>query len=677
SIVAERPLVNKNATNEIHITSAEQIQNLPVRGYANVAALNGGVVNVGGTLFVRGGRSEEVAFYVDGVLQNDPFDSNRSGDLINNSIEEVQVQSGGFNAEYGFANSGLVQVTTKTGGSRHTLSGEFITDEFLSEDEENLGTFSLGYNIYNFAASGPVPGSDKVKYYLAGERQFLRDRRTSSAEHPVGVDPVTGNVLSRGGPLPNNQLSRWNWNGNVILDLRPLQFKIGGNSTRDDWREYLHVYSLFNSQFNPRNIRDSDSYYIKATHAIGTRTFYTATASLFRTEFQRGDVRFFENVEAYGDTSQNPYLRSPGNNPAEDAALAEFRPYGTTLNLYSRNKSTYLGLKADLTHQAGTVHELKGGFEVRRNTIRRYEVDGLRIGASRASNPDSPTESVYRAAFVENIGYNITGTEEVNAGVDGPRHPILAAFYVQDKLEFSDLVLNLGFRYDYFKTDEPTFADPNNIILTAAGNIDPAQLKGDKTYSTFSPRIGLSFPVTDRTVFHAQYGKFTQQPDLENLFTAYLELANRLQAGNFVTLDNPLLEPVKTTAFEIGFRQQIGDNAALDITAYYKELRDLVQARNLSINQTSFATFVNGDYGSVKGLSATFELRRTQRVAAVAAYTLQFAGGTGSAANDAFAINWLGNPPRYPTFVAPLGFDQRHTDNVALDFRTTAGDGPM
>jgi len=681
-IIAERPLVNKNATNEIHITTAEQIQNLPVRGYENLVALNGGVVKVGGNIYVRGGRTEEVAYYIDGVLQNDPWSANRSGDLINNSIEEVQVQSGGFNAEYGFANSGLVNVTSKTGGADLVLSGEIISDEFLSEDEKNLGTFSYGYNLYNLAVSGPVPGSDKIKFYLAGERQFLRDRRTSSGVHPAGVDETTGEVILKEGPLPNNQLARWNWNGNVTIDLRPLQFKIGGNSTRDDWREYIHTWSLFNSENNPRNVRDTDSYYVKATHTLGANTFYTATASFFRTERKRGDYRFFEDVEAYGDTTKNPYLRSPGNNPPRDAALAEFRPFGTTLGTFSRNKSSYFGLKADLTHQQGTVHELKTGFELRYNTIRRYEVSGLRIGSARNANPDASLESIYSSAYAEPIGYNILGTEEIDEGINGARHPILAAFYVQDKLEFSDLVVNIGLRYDYFKTDEATFADWNpelgegTVKLTPDGQIDPSQLGDDKTYTTLSPRIGLSFPVTDRTVFHAQYGKFTQQPDLENLYVGYLEMANRLRAGNMVTMDNPLLKPVKTTSYEIGFRQQIGDNAALDITAYYKELRDLIQARNLSLNNTSFATFVNGDFGSVKGLSATFELRRTQRVAAVASYTLQYAGGTGSAANDAFAINWLGNPPVYPTFVAPLDFDQRHTGSLSIDFRTLAGEGP-
>ncbi|RMF65059.1 MAG: hypothetical protein D6743_08435, partial [Calditrichaeota bacterium] len=226
-IVAERPLVNKNATNEVHIVTAEQIENLPLRGYTNVAGLQSGVVQVGGTLFVRGGRPEEVQFYVDGVSQNNPFNQNRAGEVINNSIEEVQVQTGGFNAEYGFANSGIIQVTTKTGGANYAVNGEFITDEFLSKSDKTLGAYGYGYNLGNFAISGPVPNvNNKVKFYLALERGDFDDRTRSAGVHPVGIGP-DGNVITRGGPLPVNNLRRWNWNGNFTIDLRPLQFKIG------------------------------------------------------------------------------------------------------------------------------------------------------------------------------------------------------------------------------------------------------------------------------------------------------------------------------------------------------------------------------------------------------------------------------------------------------------------
>jgi outer membrane receptor protein involved in Fe transport len=697
SIVAERPIINKNATNEIHITTAEQIQNLPVRGYFAVAGLQAGVVQQGGNLFIRGGRADEVTYYVDGVYQNNPYNSGRSGDVSSNSIEEVQVQNGGFNAEYGFANSGLVQTTTKTGGQNYVFSGEVITDEFLSEEEENIGAYSYGYNLYNLSASGPVPGTDKLKFFLAAEKTFLADRTPSSGTHPALVNGVPSSVK---GPLPSNSLGRLNFNGNVFIDLKPLQFKIGGNSTRDNRRNYINVYSMFNSDRNTKRLEETDSYYIKATHSLGTKTFYTATASIFRNEFETGDYIWFDNLEAYGDTALNPQLRSPGNNPATDDFEARFSKAGTVNDFYQHNKSQFWGLKADFTHQANRTHQLQGGFEYRYNTIRNYQIAPLGIAGTRAANPDLPDEDVYVSSFANNIGYDIFGKEEINDGRDAAKHPKLAAIYVQDKIELQDLVVNIGLRWDYFDPATPQFRDPLLIAFDAKGqiadrvyldsqgryssgvptafdNTGTPQLIEGKSYKNLNPRLGISFPVTDRTVFHAQYGKFTQQPQLNNLFISYVVFANNLQAGNFTQSGNPALEPTKTTSYEIGFRQQVGDNASLDITAFYKEIRDLVQQRNIYAEPVSYAAFVNGDYGSVKGLSFTFDLRRTSRVAATAAYTLQFAGGTGSQGNETSNINWLGNPPVYPTFVSPLDFDQRHSLALNLDFRTNKGEGPM
>ncbi|MCI0698439.1 TonB-dependent receptor [candidate division KSB1 bacterium] len=704
SIVAERPLVNKNATNEVHIRTAEEIQNLPVRGYAAVAGLQAGVVQQGGNLFIRGGRREEVTFYVDGVYQNNPFDSNRSGDLSSNAIEEVQVQNGGFNAEYGFANSGLIHTTTKTGGTAYNFTGEYITDEFLSETEENLGAFSYGYNIYNLTASGPVPNTNnRVKFFLVGERQFLRDRLASAGGHPALVNGVPTLVQ---GPLPSNSLGRWNWNGNFLIDVKPLQFKIGGNSTRDNRRDFYfgvansNANALFNSARQPKRLESTDSYYIKATHSLGTRSFYTATASYFRNEFEYGDYVWFDDLESYGDPAKNPQLRGPGLNPSTDDFEARFSKAGSVRDFYQHNKSTFLGLKGDLTHQAGKTHQFQAGFEYRYNTVRNYQIAPMGIAQTRAANPTLSDIDVYTTAFANNIGYDVLGKTEVNSGRDAARHPKLGAAYLQDKIELQDLVVNIGVRWDYFDPATPQFRDPelivfdqkgqiaNQVYLDASGRYASGtptaqdqtgvqQLVDGKTYSNLNPRLGVSFPVTDRTVFHAQYGKFTQQPQLNQLFISYIVFANNLQSGNFTQSGNPALQPVKTTSYEVGFRQQIGDNASLDITAYYKEIRDLVQQRNIFAEPVPYAAFVNGDFGTVKGLTATFDLRRTNRVAATASYTLQFAGGTGSAGAEASNINWLGNPPTYPSFVSPLDFDQRHTLALNLDFRTNKGEGPM
>ena len=697
SIVAERPLVNKNATNEVHIKTAEDIQNLPVRGYVAVAGLQAGVVQQGGNLFIRGGRAEEVTFYIDGVYQNNPYNSGRSGDLSSSSVEEVQVQNGGFNAEYGFANSGLIHTTTKTGGKAYSLSGEYITDEFLSETEKNAGAYSYGQNLYNLTASGPIPGfNDKVRFFLAGERQFERDRAPSAGSHPALVN---GKPTSLDGILPGNSQARWNWNGNVFIDFRPLQFKIGGNSTRDNRRIYQNGFAMFNADRMPKRIEETDSYYIKATHSLGTRTFYNATASIFRNEFEQGDNVWFRDLESYGDVTKNPQLRGPGLNPSTDDLEARFSKAGTVSNAYTHNKSTFLGLKADLTHQAGRTHQLQGGFEYRYNTIRNYAIGPMGIAATRASNPTLSDVDVYTKSFANNIGYDIFGKTELNSGRDGARHPKLAAGYIQDKIELQDLIVNIGLRWDYFDPATPQFRDPLLIAFDANGQIadrvylddrgryssgtptvqdktGTPQLVEGKTYRNLNPRLGVSFPVTDRTVFHAQYGKFTQQPQLNQLFISYIVFANNLQSGNFTQSGNPALEPVKTTSYEIGFRQQMGDNASLDVTAFYKEIRDLVQQRNFYAEPVPYAVFVNGDFGTVKGLTATFDLRRTNRVAATAAYTLQFAGGTGSNGGQASNINWLGNPPVYPTFVSPLDFDQRHTLSLNLDFRTNKGEGP-
>ncbi len=128
TVTAERPLIEINATNEVHVVRAEDIKNLPVRGYANVVALQTSVVDDEGTLHIRGGRSEEVGYYVDGVSAVDPYSLTRRGSIPNISIEEVSIQAGGFGAEYGGAGSGIVNTTTKTGGGRLAVTSEFISD---------------------------------------------------------------------------------------------------------------------------------------------------------------------------------------------------------------------------------------------------------------------------------------------------------------------------------------------------------------------------------------------------------------------------------------------------------------------------------------------------------------------------------------------------------------------
>jgi hypothetical protein len=182
--------------------------------------------------------------------------------------------------------------------------------------------------------------------------------------------------------------------------------------------------------------------------------------------------------------------------------------------------------------------------------------------------------------------------------------------------------------------------------------------------------------VSDRTVFYGQFGKFTQQPPLQNLYTGWDNLANQVVAGNQVNLANPELKPTKTTSYEVGFRQQLGDNAAIDVAAFYKETRDLIVLESLNdARPVPYDRFTNGDFGTVKGFSLKFDLRRTNRLASNIAYTFQQAGGTGSAAGTTFFVGWLGGTR--PTFVSPTDFDQRHSGSVNFDLQFLPSDGAI
>jgi outer membrane receptor protein involved in Fe transport len=711
-IIAERPLVNKNATNSQAIRTAEEIENLPIRSYAQIVNLAPGVVDNGTNTFIRGGRAEETAYYVDGVYQNSLRTGFQIGDLSANAVEEVSVQAGGFNAEYGFASSGVVNAITKSGGAAYNLYGEYITDEWLSKKEKKLGTFSYGHNVYNLAISGPVPFFKKVNFYLSGERDFLRDNAPSIGIHPALVKDVPAppagtkvgpenidEVIGKSGPLPNNALGRYLANGNLAIDLNAVKLKIGGNATYSEWSDVLSTHfsqtpvenMLNNLDHVPFHKNFAQSFYAKATHAIGAKTFYSAQVNLFQDGNERFDPILKRDVVNYGDKTDvnkdgvfNPNLRDNGSNPIPDATTATiFNPKNYVFDDYFLNRSGYWGFKGDLTHQIGRTHELKVGGEYRYHTLRRYYIlSPLRLASAFGANPNADKEVTYMNAFTEAYGYKLVQdpgpdgelVQENNSKFDKAKHPILFAFYLQDKIEVSDLVLNFGLRVDHFDANDFVLKDPLDIKSDERGLFDRTQLKESKASTTVSPRLGFAFPVTDRTVFYGQFGKFTQQPQLLNLYTGWEYILYQLQSGNYVNLSNPELEPTKTTSYEAGFRQQIGEVAALDIAVYYKETRDLIQLTNFQAKPAPYASFVNGDYGTIKGLSLNLNLRRTSRVAANLSYTFQQATSTGSTANTGFFVGWLGGV--YPTFVAPTDFDQRHTGSLNLDIRLNKDDGP-
>jgi len=669
-VSAERPLLQKDATNTTRFISQDQIARMPTRGYQEAAAQQSGIVNFqrqidresqnGSTLIVRGGRPNETAYYVDGFSQQDPLTGNATTSINNNAIQEVVVLNGGFNAEYGKIMSGVVNVITREGTQKYSGSLEALTDNFGGYGNEFLGTRIYDYNTYDGSFGGPLlPGRDWGNFYYSGQRRWEGDRAPKS-----NFDE----------PLPSNSLGGWTHQAKVSIPIsKPMSLKVGGLWSDDDWQEYLNTYR-FDLAHSPRYQDRNRSVTGTFNHTLSTKSFYTLGASWFYTERKRGDGLYFDNLDLYGQHPQAdirgdiPWFwpgtsGTPGDPLSDSLAASAERTGGTghVFDDYLRRQSQYYAVKGDFTSQWNAYHQIKAGFEGDWHKLRFYE-------------HYFPVNYPSNVVDIDRYGFGTDGKTEVNDGLDGPRKPKTYSIYGQDKYERAGLVVNAGLRYDYINTDVSALAS-ESLPLGPDGVLNQPDLVSNKTYSRLSPRMGIGFPVTGKMVMHVNWGQFFQQPNLQDLYVSYQFLEHKIQTGGyFVGFGDPNLKPEQTTAYEVGLANQISPYAKLDITAYYKDVKDLVQIETIASFPNSFSSYRNKDFATIKGIDFGFTLRRVNHIQAQMAYSLSYALGTGSVSNTQRNIAWTAtNPPKQ---TAPLDFDQRHKVSIDLDYALAKGEGP-
>jgi outer membrane receptor protein involved in Fe transport len=665
---AERPLLQRDATSTTRFVSGADIQKMPTRGYRDAVAQQAGVVNFArqidreatnsNSIILRGGRPNETAYFVDGFSQQDPLTGNSTTAINNNAIEEVVLLNGGFNAEYGRIMSGVVNVITKSGSDHYTGSLEAVTDNMTGRGKEFLSSRQYDYNLYDGAFGGPiVRGKEWGTFYASGERRWQFDRAPRA------------NYTS---PLLDNSLGGWTGQGKLAIPLgSKMDLKFGVLNSSDDWSEYRNSYR-FDLAHTPRYQDKNESYSGQFHHALSARTFYAVGATFFKTERKRGDGTFFDDVAAYSRTG-NPQLRedipwfypglggTPGD-PLSDSLAARVRAVpgstGALWDDYLRRQSQYVALRGDVTSQVNAYHQLKAGAEFDRHELRFYQ-------------NYFPSKFVPGELDIDSYGFNELGQPGSLDALDGARKPFTASAYIQDRYERSGLVANVGLRYDYLNVNTKALVNENaplgdDNVLTAADLTDA------KTYGRISPRIGIGFPVTDRTVMHVNWGQFYQQPNLQDLYVSYRFLDYKVRKGSYyVPFGNPNLKPEMTTAYEVGVAHELNEVTRFDISVYYKDVRDLVQVSNIPSKPFSFASFRNKDFATLKGVDIGFTMRPVNHLQGNLSYSLSFASGTGSVSNTQRNIAWTGSQTPHQT--SPLDFDQRH--KLAVNMTTTYGKG--
>ncbi|MEI7896663.1 MAG: TonB-dependent receptor [bacterium] len=220
---------------------------------------------------------------------------------------------------------------------------------------------------------------------------------------------------------------------------------------------------------------------------------------------------------------------------------------------------------------------------------------------------------------------------------------------------------------------QPYLVDPSNKTLSAG------VFKDYDPQTNWMPRISFSFPISDDALFYAHYDILTQRPSSAEVQIQPVSYYYIGVTGSSGQINNPALKPEKTIDYELGFQQKINNSSSLKLAVFYREMRDQIQQYRLSgAYPKTYYSYTNIDFGTVKGLTVTYDLRRSGNARLRFNYTLQFADGTGSDPDAASTII-RSDQPNLRT-LNPLNFDRRHQFNISFDYRWGGGkdyNGPV
>lgn len=332
-VTATAPMIRKDLTSSISVISRDKIESLPVSSFTQLLSLQAGVVTSGNSLHVRGGRSNEIAYLIDGMYVQDPLLGGLATQLNNDAIQEMSLLSGTFNAEYGNALSGVVNIVTRDGSEKFAAKLEARTSEFGIEKYSNLHE-----NRINGSISGPliIP---EIKYFASAE------------------------VDKRGNYLPFGYNNEQTFFTKLTTTLIPaVKISLSNRGSKGSRQSYSHAYKYVPEQ-NSKRRTDSWQSSVTLTHTVANNLFYDIRASYFNQGYYSGVDK---DTSQYLSTNQFEYFDQYGNG-------FEFYKKANPLQLTDSRTST-ADVKADLVWQLGSINEIKSGFAFKQHWLRLYSI---------------------------------------------------------------------------------------------------------------------------------------------------------------------------------------------------------------------------------------------------------------------------------------------------------------
>jgi len=669
-VVAERPVVVKDISASQLNLEVEKIESMPLTDVTDVLELQAGIQD---GLQIRGGAARQTAYIVDGFVQNDERSNDPYTTVSLSSLEEVKVQTGGFNAEYGNIRSGVVNVITKE-GSKNSYSGS-VRLNYRSPAPKNFGISPYDENSYFLR-----PYLDPEVCY-EGTDNGAWDQHTQE-QYPdfAGWNFVSGSRIQDDDPTndltPEGALRLFKWQhrrqGKITKPDYVMDAGFGGPVPMvGDQLGNLRFYGSYRNlqeMFIVPLVRDSYAENMAQLKLISDVTpemkltvmakyGETHSASPYNwTTTPTGDVLRSDYSVASRITSELLFM------PGWYSPASIYRTIiGAKVNQVLSSKS-YVELNVQHTINRYDTHQIS-----MRDTTDKFEImpdffvdeapygywgygvgsigDNIRLGGWMNLGRDKSVISTtqFRTDYVNQFNQNnefktgidlVFNNYDIKSFTSNPGmttwnreqvyqvKPYRLGAYIQDKLEFEGFIANVGVRLDYTDSNTDYYELSQYDDMYKEGNGDDieevATAKDAEAHWALSPRIGVSHPITENSKLYFNYGHFRTEPA-----STYRFRIQREYNGLVTSIGNPNLEQEKTVSYEIGYSQDLFARILLNIAGYYKDVTNQIGWINYqNINASvDYLTPNNNNYADIRGFEITVDKRVGDWVTGFVNYT--------------------------------------------------------